>query len=368
MSMIRFEWKKLFRSKVYYYFLGITILFIIGLFVRNYYYQDIIASERIEHFKHHSSTISSQLITDQKSIEEMGDHPDPHLVETYEAGLALHTKLRELITSLENNEKLDVLQIENRVYELALHYQSLDGHYPMSRVDMENEMKLNNYLLEKVLPKENLSSSIQIAVFMKQVSQYALSSFVILILLIIVGTPILKEFDDQTIKLTYVLPVSSNEMIIFKWMSACLAGISWLIVIFATSFTVAKLFGRTEENVFDYPFFTGKMDLIPASEYFQQVMLVSIFYLFMVLALFIFLSFSIKNSYIAYIVLSLLFIGNYIVLQGGLIHSWLPWNYQEMDLLILQTETFPWVAFMGMISVTILWLIGSILVSKRRGY
>lgn len=366
--MIQFEWKKLFRTKAFYFFIGITILLIIGLFVRNYAYQDIIASERIEHFKHHTSEISSQLATDQKDLEDMGEQADHLLVESIETGMSLHEKLFELITALEDDEQLDALKIENRVYELALNYQSLGKHYPMSATDMEYETMLNEDLLMKDLPKENLTSSIQLAVFMKQVSQYVLSTFGFIILLIIVGTSILKEFDDHTIKLTYVLPISSNHMILSKWISLFLAGISWLIVTFVTSFIVGKLFGYAENRSFDYPFFTEDMTLISASDYLQQVMLMSTFYLCMLMGLFILLSFSIKNSYIVYIVVCILFIGNYIVLQSDLSYAWLPWNYQEMDLLILQTNSFSWVALLGMICVTIVLLIVSIVASKRREY
>lgn len=368
MGMTQFEWKKLFRMKIFFFFMCVTILLIIGLFVRNYAYQDIIASERIEHFKHHTSEISSQLATDQKDLEDIGEQADPHLIESIEAGRSLHEKLFELITALEDDEQLDALQIENRVYELALNYQSLGKHYPMSAADMEYETMLNEDLLMKELPKENLTSSIQLAVFMKQVSQYALSTFVFLILLIIVGIPVLKEFDDHTIKLTYVLPISSKQMILSKWISLCVAGISWLIVTFVTSFTVAKLFGYAEKGSLDYPFFTEDMTLISASEYLQQVMIMSIFYLCMLMGLFIFLSFLIKNSYIVYIVASILFIGNYIVLQSDLSYAWLPWNYQEMDLLILQTDSFSWIALLGMICVTVVLLMLSIVASKRREY
>lgn len=368
MRMIQFEWKKLFGMKIFYFFIGITILLIIGLFVRNYAYQDIITSERLEHFKHHTSEISSQLSTDQKDLEEIGSEADPLLIESIETGRSLHEKLYELITAIENDEQLDALKIENRVYELALNYQSLGRHYPMSATDMEYEIMLNEDLLMKELPKENLTSSIQLAVFMKQVSQYILSTSLFLIFLVIVGTPMLKEFDDHTIKLSYVLPISSKQMIFSKWISLCLAGISWLIVTFVTSFTVAKLFGYAEKGSFDYPFFTAHMTLISASEYLQQVMLTSILYLCMLMGLFILLSFLIKNSYIVYIVLCILFIGNYIILQSNLSNAWLPWNYQEMDLLILQTSSFPWVALLGMVIVTIILLLVSIGASKRREY
>lgn len=368
MGMIQFEWKKLFGMKIFYFFMCVTFVLIIGLFIRNHAYQDIITSERIEHFKFHTSEISSQLATDQKDLEDMGEQADPLLIESIETGISLHEKLYALITALEDDEQLDALKIENSVYELALAYQYLGKHYPMSATDMEYETMLNEDLLTKELPKENLTSSVQLAVFMKQVSQYLLSTFVFLILLIVVGTPTLKEFNDHTIKLTYALPISSIHTVVSKWISLCLAGISWLIVTFFTSFIVAKLFGYTEKGSFDYPFFTTDMTIITASEYLQQVMVMSVFYLCMLMALFIFLSFSIKNSYIVYITLCILFIGNYIVLQSDLLYSWLPWNYQEMDLLILQTNSFSWVAILGMISVTFVLLLLSIVASKRREY
>lgn len=368
MHIIPFEWKKLFRLKVFIAFLLITIIFIICLFIRNYLYQDIVKGERIDFFHHHSSQISSQLGTDQEKQKEIGEGTDSTLDESIEIGKKLYDKLRELLTLIDEDEHLTALQIENVVYELAIQYQSLGNHYPMSKTEMEDEMKLNKELLKKELPKENLTASIQPAVFIKQTVQLVINTFGFFILLVIIGTPIVKEFDNNTIKLTYALPISSTRMVISKWISLILAGLTWLLVVFMSAYTISSLFGKKITNPYDYPFFTKEMTFISAGDYLQQSILFSAIYLFVLMSGFVFLSFLVKNTLVVHIILFILFAVNLLVIRSGLIYPFLPWGYQELDLTLLQHESISWLGIIFSMMLTLIMLLLAIRASQRREY
>ena len=368
MHMIKFEWKKLCRLRVFISFLLMTILLIACLFIRNDMQQDMVKAERVEFFRHHSSEVTSQLVTDQKRQSEIGEGADSRLEESIEVGKTLYAKLQDLITHITEDGHMKALQLENDVYELAMHYQSLDKRYPMSQPEMEDEIKLNNKLLKNELPKENLAISIQPAVFMKQTVQLFVNTFGFFILLVIIGTPIAREFDDETIKLTYVLPISSTRMVVSKWISLVLAGMAWLFVVFLSAYTISRLFGSEVKNPFNYPFFTKDMTFISAGDYVQQSIIFSVIYLFVLMSVFICLSFLVKNTLIVHIVLFILFSINVLVIKKGGAHPLLPWSYQDLDFTVLQHEAASWLGAIFSFLVTIIMLLLAIKASQRRDY
>lgn len=87
MKIIQFEWKKLWKSKAFIAILLITVALIAGLFTRNYFYQDIVKSKKIEMFQEHSSAVISPVNSDRDTLEEIGEGVDPKLEESIELGL-----------------------------------------------------------------------------------------------------------------------------------------------------------------------------------------------------------------------------------------------------------------------------------------
>lgn len=368
MRIIQFEWKKLFRLKVFMTFILITILFITGLFIRNYLYQDIVKARTIDHFQDQASRVSSQLFIDQMKQIDIGEGKESTLDEAIETGVALHGKLQELLSSIKEDEHLLALQVENEAYELAFYYQSLNRYYPLSGVEMEDEIRLNQELLKHGLPKEDLTASVQPAVFMKQTVQLLLNTFGILILLVIVGTPILKEFDDNTIKLSYALPISSTKMVLSKWTSLVIGGAVWLLVVFLFSYTISTLFGKEQASTYEYPFFTKQMSFISAAEYIQQSIVIIFIYLLLLMSVFMLLSFFVKSTLIVHSMIVILLIGNSLIIRTNMTYSLLPWNYQELDFTLLQYEGISWQVIIFSFILAACLLLLTIKASKRREY
>ncbi|GAQ18259.1 hypothetical protein OPHB3_2198 [Oceanobacillus picturae] len=370
MKIIQFEWKKLWKSKAFIAFLLITVAIVAALFTRNYFYQDIVKSKKVESFQEQSSNVIATVNTDRKTLEEIGEGVDPTLEENIELGLSLYQKLQELLAAVDADEDLSALQLENDAYELAMQYISMQEgfRYPLTELEMQDEIKLNEELLQKELPKEDLHASIQPAVFMKQVVQLLFNTFGFFILVVIIGTPIVKEFDDRTIKLSYGLPISSRRLVLSKWLSMVLSGTTWFGLIMLTTYAISTVFGKEIANPFEYPLYTEQMTFMTSGEYVTQSIIYGLFYLIVLMSFFIFLSFLLKNTLVVHIVLLILFVINFMMTSNGLIHFALPWSYQELDQTVLLRENASWIGAILSLVLTGVLLLFAVLSSKRREY
>ncbi|BAC12228.1 hypothetical conserved protein [Oceanobacillus iheyensis HTE831] len=368
MKILLFEWKKLWKSKAFILLLLVSMILIAGLFIRNYIYQDIVKSQKIEMYQDHASNVLSQLMGDQEDRREIGEGVDPILEEKVEVGSSLYGKHEELITAINEDEEITALQLENETYDLAIKYHSLEKNYPLSKIDMEDEIRLNEELLMKQLPKENLNASIQPAVFMKQVIQLLLNTFGFLILIVIIGTPMIKEFDDNTIRLTYGLPISSRRMVLSKWGGLVLSGMTWFGIVLLFTYFIVATFGKELPNPFEYPFYTEQMNFILGEDYIQQSIIFGMLYLLTLTALFVWLMFLMKNTLVVHLVILFLFLINFLVIKSGFVYPFLPWSYQELDVVTLQQKQASWIGVFLNIGITTLLLLLAITSSKRREY
>src|SRR5699024_3537583 len=245
MNLIKFELKKLWRSRIFIIFLLISVGLVVGLFSRNYILQDIIKAERISQLQHYAFGVQRTVITDSANLQELGAEGDLLLEKEIEVGRTLANKLNQLIIAIDEYQAVQVLQLENEAYEKAIDYLELDKQFPLSIYEMETEITLNKQLLSLGLPKEDLTALIQPAVFSKQIVSLFFNSFGFFVLIIIVGLPVVKEFDDQTIKLTYSLPIAPIQMVMTKWLSMLISCFVWFGSVIGTALVVSLMFGTS---------------------------------------------------------------------------------------------------------------------------
>lgn len=367
MNLIKFEFKKLWRSRLFIIFLLVSIGLVLGLFVRNAVYQDIIKAERRSEFLQYSFSTQRTVIVDESNLQEIGDEGDPVLEEEIRAGRVLVNKLRELATVMDEDQALEALVLENEVYELAIYYHELDKGFPLSIREMEEEMILNNELIRLGLPKEDLNVSIQPAVFSKQIVSLLFNSFGFFALIIIVGLPIVKEFDDQTIKLTYSLPVSHFRIVLAKWLSMVTSCVVWFICVIGTALLISKWFGKTVDGPFNYPFDTREAQFIYAGDYFQQAVGYGLLYLILLVSLFTFLTFWLKRTLLVQGALLSVFIIVEMMIRENFIYHWFPWNYQKLDTAVTQTVSGSGLAIGLIVALITILLLLTVGISKRRG-
>src|SRR5699024_8558723 len=159
----------------------------------------------------------------------------------------------------------------------------------------------------------------------KQVVLLFFNSVGFFILIVVVGLPIVKEFDDQTIKLTYGLPISSTRMVLTKWLSMVISSVIWFTSVIGFALLISSWIGKSVDQPFYYPFDTRQASFIQAGDYLQQVIGYGLLYLMMLVTLFTFFTFLFKRSLLVQCSLFSLFIMAEITISQGFIYQWFPW-------------------------------------------
>lgn len=250
MSLFQFEWKKMHQSKLPYYFLILTLLFITFLFIRNHSQQMQIVNEQVTYFSKFASDIRMELETDREMLKA-GQNPE--LEEKTIAGSVVYAKLNELIYNLKNGKQLDALQSEISVYDTASVYQKKEGTFALSPEDMEAEKALNKELIAVQLPKEDVHRSITPALFTYSIASYMLSGIGILFVLLMVLGFVTREYEEKSIRLQYTLPVSRSRHMVAKLGAFLSFGVTWLVAGITYAYILARLFGMPREGQFQYP-------------------------------------------------------------------------------------------------------------------
>ncbi|MED2184821.1 ABC transporter permease subunit [Bacillus wiedmannii] len=97
---------------------------------------------------------------------------------------------------------------------------------------------------------------------MKKVISLLLNAPGFLILLLLLGTVITKEFEDHTIKLAYTLPISRSHYILIKFFSLLVVNLLWILLVFSLSYILPTIFGKSTSNIFNYSLFTKQKLLL----------------------------------------------------------------------------------------------------------
>lgn len=362
--LIQFEWKKMIRTKFYVLFLLLSVLFVGGIFVRNFLLQEEIVNKKIEKFSDYRKDVLSQVTTDQKMME---DFPSPELEEKIEAGLLVYRALNQLIESIEGGKWEEELQYEIQVYELAMDYKEKQGQFKLSEKDMQKEIQLNEELLKRGLAKEDLDLSINPPIFLKKIVTFFFNTFGFLILLFLLTTYITREFEEHSIQIAFTLPVSRSRYIISKFLSLFSAGFIWWIAIFGVSYLLTTLFGTSQENSTVYPLFTQSGDFLDVGDYLWQAVGYSILFLAFAISILVFIGFLLRNTIVTSLLVFVLLIGNHLVLREEITALFNPFSYQQIDSLILKEPTYYPMGLVVIFCATVITLIFTILLNKRRG-
>ncbi|WP_042221047.1 ABC transporter permease [Oceanobacillus manasiensis] len=329
MNLLLFEFKKIIRTKAFPIFLIVTLALITGLFLRNVILQDTIVAQKIEHFSEYASEVSSENTGDNMTLHR--DGPNAAIEERLEVGKLLADQLSQLLGAIQNNLWEEELQVEIEVYETAITYKNMNGNFRASIADMEDISRLNEELLRVGLPKENMDLSIQTSIFLKKVVSLFLSTPGFLVFLLVLGVSITREFEDRNIQMVYALPIARLQYVLTKFTSVLLCGVSWLAVVFITSYLLPLVFGHNEGNIFHYPLFTAEGNFITTGDYVKKTILYSALFMTFTVSLLTLLGFLTKNTIVSYLVGIFVFVGSWIVIENGMVFSLNPLTYQNID-------------------------------------
>ncbi|GGE85660.1 ABC transporter permease [Priestia taiwanensis] len=367
MKLLLFEWKKMFRLKVPIILFLLTLICVSGLFIRNTMQQELIKEKKIETFSKYKSQVTGKVMYYNELLKKVGNS---QMEEELTYLLPLVQELEKLLEHVQQDRWKEEVETEIKVYELADHYEAkyTQSIMQIGKKDRQKESKLNNELLERGLPKEDLDLSLQPAVFMKNVVSFFLAAPGFIVLLLLVGIVITKEFEDSTIKMVYALPISRATYTLVKFASLLVVGFVWLTLLFLLAYFLPTVFGpATEGDIFNYPLYTKEEAFMSTGTYVMQAIVYSIGYVTFALALFLFLAFLIRNTIVTYVLVFFLLLGGVIVSKNGVDIFVSPFTYQQVDHVILNVSAYYPTGLVVLIASTVILLFVTVEMNRKRG-
>jgi ABC-2 type transport system permease protein len=364
MKLFLFEFKKITRSRTVLLFLLLSILMVCGLFFKNTILQDRIAIQKIERFSEYSYEVSNGIQGDDFLLK---GGADAEVEARLEVGHLLSDQLKYLIMTIQNNQWKEELKAEIDVYNTAMTYKEMEGSFRANVSDMKETIKLNEKLLEVGLPKEDLELSVQPTIFLKKVVFLFHNTFGFLVIVLVLGTLITREFEENNIRMVYVLPVSSTKYILVKFFSLLIIGIIWLIIVLLLSYLLPFLFGHTAGDIFNYPLFTSEGNFITSGDYIKQAISYGLLFMTFTVALLVVLGFLIRNTILTYLIVTFLFIGTFFALENGLTAIFNPFTYQNIDYIVLNETGYYPMGLLVLFVTTVLLLILTMTFMRKRG-
>lgn len=364
MSLLLFEFKKLFRTRVLLVVVAGTLLLIGALFIRNVIQQDTVTADKIEWFSGYMQEVTGQNRTDAKMLE---DHPDEVIERRLEIGVSLQKQLNELISFIEKGAWQEELQQEIVVYKTAIAYKDARGNYTMSNADMEDEIRINERLLALQLAKEDRSRSIQPPLFMKQMVSLILNPFGFIILLVLVGTVVTREFEDYNIQMIYTYPIPKWRYVLIKFTGMLTVGVLWISIIFFVSYLLPSLVSEPRENSFKYPLLLATGEILDVDTYVKAALLYSAGVLCFVVAAVTLIGFLFRQTIISSIVVVAIFIGGWMGTRNGLDRFWNPFTYVSENEAILTRSAYYPGGLIVLVGFAIVLLVIAMWGNQRRG-
>lgn len=367
MKLLLFEFKKMIRTKTVLYLFLFTALFIGSVFLKNVIQQDTIIPKKVTYFSEFLSEVNSQNSGDRRWLEEFPDpESDPEIEARLEIGESLYGLLSELIQAIETDEAAEELQLENDVYQMAMTYKEMEGSFSLGQTQMDETILINEELQRLGLKKEDFDLSIEGAIFLKKVMNLVITPIGFLIVLLILGTFITREFEDHNTQLIFTLPIPKWKYVMTKFSSFFIIFIFWLTVVISLAYLIPAIFSKADKNVFTYPLLTKADQLTTIGIYLKEGTLIAICFTLFAVALLLCLSFFIRNTIITYVVLFIFFIGGWMMTSNDVTHFINPFVYQQIESVLIAMPTYyPGGLAVLIVSALVLLLLTIIFTEKR---
>ena len=268
---------------------------------------------------------------------------------------------------LKQKRSAEELQFENDVYRMAMTYKEIEGPFSLGQTEMDETILINEELLRLGLKKEDFDLSIEGAIFLKKVMNLVITPIGFLLVLLILGTFITREFEDHNAQLIFTLPIPKWKYVMTKFSSFFIIFIFWITLVISLAYLLPAIFSQADNNVFTYPLLTKADQLTTIGIYVKEGTLIAICFALFAVALLLCLSFFIRNTIITYVALFIFFIGGWMMTSNDVTHFINPFVYQEIDSVLIALPTYyPGGLAVLIISALVLLLL-TIIVTEKRG-
>lgn len=324
MRLLEFELKKLIFSKRFFYTIVLLSALVIGLFVRNVAFQELMIEEQGKQVVVYTQEAQSLLRGLNKQVEmDPKDTESAEQLKHLSRALNALYEWKPLITSTDWQARL---QFEIDFLSSMLAYKSAGGEFSMNSTEMERSFALNENLLAKGIEPELENYSTAVPNFMYQITDLYVNLGAILLLLIIAGDLLTSEFEQRSIQFLFTQPVKKSAILHSKWISMVLVYLLVTAFLFGLTWLITSLFGKP--GTFAYPV-QGTRDsstFISIDTYVGSSLIGTSVTILFVISLILTISLWIKHSMASLLITLLLLIGGYFIF-GSITEGLNPFAY-----------------------------------------
>ena len=318
MSTFSFELKKVLFSKRFLYTLLVLAAVIIGVFIRNVMFTDLVKEQEEERVMTYTQEVQKNLREINIIIEN--DPQNEIKVEQYkQLGMALNAAYEwdQLVTS---EDWRATLAKKREFLAALLVYKENGGEFSITSSEIRREVASADHHLAVDIRPESEQYSTALPNFMKLVTSVYVNLGAIILLLLVVGDSLTSEFEQRSIQFLYTQPLKKSAIIHAKYGTALVAYVLVTAVTYLVTWLLGTVFG--EVGTFQYPVMLSDEEtyqFITISEYIQWSLIGMSAMVVMVIALNFFISVMAKHSIVTLLVTVVLVVGGFFALQP--IHS-----------------------------------------------
>lgn len=323
MKVFLFELKKIAWTKKFLIILIVLISAVAFLFIRNILFGDYAEEQKnaeVAFFIERSTSINSNY---NRQLERLGS--DEEIEGKKELNLDVLRLANELRSAMIADNWETKLFTENQLVLAIRDYKETGEDYPLSESAIDYTLAMNHTLLNLGIPPEYENYSIAHPNFLKQVVDLLINYGGLIIVLLLIGEILTREFENRSINLLFTLPLNRSMIIWSKYFSALLVSCMSFAFVVAAGFGIGRLLGR--QGSFAYPVLVEKAEhfyYMPIGEYIWYTLLLFIIMLLFVIALYLFYSLVFKYLLAALLATLATIIGGY---QLGSLISWAPFDW-----------------------------------------
>lgn len=294
MKFFLFELKKIAWTKKYLIIIAVLICSVAFLFIRNVFFEEFAIEQRNKEIVFFIDTSTSKNNNYNRQLEQLDG--DEEIEEKKELNLLILKFANDLRSAvLEHNWEKELF-VENQLVLAIRDYKATGEDYPLSESDIDYTLALNHTLLDLGIPPEYENYSTAYPNFLKQVVDVFINYGGLIIVLLLIGEILTREFENKSINLLFTLPLKRSQLIWSKFFSGALISIFAFAIIIVAGYTIGKIFGT--EGSFAYPILIEKAEgfyYITILQYLFIVILLFMASLLFVISLYLFYSLILKH-------------------------------------------------------------------------
>ena len=224
--------------------------------------------------------------------------------------------LYELRSAFNANNWHEELEIENLFLKQVQAYKAGGGEFSLQNNQINKTLALNaEHLATNIEPQYNDYSK-AMPNFMKQVMDLLVNFGAIIIILIIIGDSLTKEFKQRSIHFLFTQPLKKSTIIHSKFWSAFFVYVLIILCCFIVAGCISIIFG--EQGTFSYPILmeqNGTYSFITIKEYLVYTIISVTVIIILVLSLNLFVCVLFKHTIVSMLLLVILLLGGYWLLH-----------------------------------------------------